>query len=205
MFNQGRSSQGAVSAAVPSPKAGRAALLKAHTHALHERLDARITSLEPFADRARYGRFLRVQYRFQDAVETGIDAATLAPFVPDLAERQRLHLIARDIADLGLGPPAAEPVARLSTAAAMLGWLYVAEGSTLGAAFLAKEAQKLGLDERFGARHLAPHPGGRGLHWRRFTQALDTAPLGAEGDALAAAAAAAAFAHVHALVEAELG
>jgi heme oxygenase len=204
MFIQDQTTPEVVPTAAPSATAGRAALLKAHTHALHERLDARIMSLEPFADRARYGRFLRVQYRFQDTVEAGIDAATLSPFVPDLAERRRLYLIARDIADLGLEAPPAEPVARLSTAAEMLGWLYVAEGSTLGAAFLAKEAQKLGLDESFGARHLAPHPGGRGLHWRRFTQALDAAPLGAEGDALAAAAAAAAFAHVRDLIEAEL-
>jgi heme oxygenase len=187
--------------AMPTP--GRAAMLRAKTAPLHERLDTRIMALQPFADRERYGRFLRVQYRFQDAVETGIDTAMLAPFVPDLAERRRLHLIARDLADLGLEAPAADPVARLGTPAEMLGWLYVAEGSTLGAAFLAKEAQKLGLHEGFGARHLAGHPGGRGLHWRNFTRALDAAPLGADGDDLAAAAATAAFEHVRALVEVE--
>src|SRR5688572_6295275 len=117
MFTQDRSAPEAVPAAAPSPKAGRAALLKEHTRALHERLDARIMSLGPFADRDRYGRFLHVQFRFQDAVEAGIDAAALAPFVPDLAERRRLHLIARDIADLGFEAPAAEPVARLATPA----------------------------------------------------------------------------------------
>lgn len=186
-----------------TPRPGRAAMLRAHTNALHERLDARIMALEPFADRARYGRFVRVQYRFQDAVEAGIDAGLLAPLVSDIAERRRLYLIARDLADLGLDAPAPEPVPRLSTPAEMLGWLYVAEGSTLGAAFLAKEAQKLGLDDRFGARHLAGHPGGRGLHWRNFTRALDAAPLDETGDALAAAAAASAFALVRDLVEAE--
>lgn len=54
-----------------------------------------------------------------------------------------------------------------------LGWLYVAEGSNLGAAFLLKEAKKLGLSETFGARHLAAAPEGRGLHWKTFIEALD--------------------------------
>jgi protein TonB len=55
-----------------------------------------------------------------------------------------------------------------------MGWLYVAEGSNLGAAFLLKEAVKLNLSGSFGARHLAGAPEGRGLHWRTFTAALDS-------------------------------
>ncbi len=58
-----------------------------------------------------------------------------------------------------------------------MGWLYVVEGSNLGAAFLLKDAAKLGLGEEFGARHLAGAPEGRGLHWRTFTAALDEIEL----------------------------
>lgn len=54
-----------------------------------------------------------------------------------------------------------------------LGWPYVAEGSNLGAAFLLKEAAKLGLSETFGARNLTGAPEGRGLNWRIFIAALD--------------------------------
>ena len=54
-----------------------------------------------------------------------------------------------------------------------LGWLYVAEGSNLGAAFLLKWAAALGLNETHGARHLAASPEGRARHWRSFTEALD--------------------------------
>jgi heme oxygenase len=182
----------------------RAAMLKAGTADLHERLDKRIIGHRPFENAKRYGRFLRVQYRFQNAVETVCDEAVLAGFVADIAERRRLHLIAQDLADLGLPAPADEPSTLPSSdPAEMLGWLYVAEGSTLGAAFLLKEAKKLGLDETFGARHMAPHPEGRGLHWKRFQQALDAADIGPTGDAAATHAAGAAFALVSDLVEVE--
>ena len=63
-----------------------------------------------------------------------------------------------------------------------LGWLFVTEGSTLGAASLLKRAKALGLSETHGARHLAGHPDGRGLHWRRFTTALDEIDLTPEGE-----------------------
>src|SRR5690606_18526810 len=81
-----------------------------------------------------------------------------------------------------------------------LGWLYVAEGSNLGAAFLIKEAAKLGLSQDFGARHLAGAPEGRGLHWRTFTAALDAVPLSDEDEARVIAGAEAAFRRVHGLV-----
>ena len=65
-----------------------------------------------------------------------------------------------------------------------LGWLYVSEGSTLGAAFLFKEAQTaLDLSAEFGARNLAASPAGRAQAWRAFVAALDTAALpGAHAD-----------------------
>ena len=60
-----------------------------------------------------------------------------------------------------------------------LGWLYVSEGSTLGAAFLFKEAkERLGLSETFGARNLAAYPRGRALAWRAFVESLDAPALG---------------------------
>ncbi len=59
-----------------------------------------------------------------------------------------------------------------------LGWLYVSEGSTLGAAFLFKQAQSdLGLSADFGARNLAAYPDGRATVWRRFVASLDSDTL----------------------------
>jgi len=62
-----------------------------------------------------------------------------------------------------------------------IGWLYCAEGSNLGAAFLMTDAQnKLRHNESPGARHLAPHMDGRGKHWRAFVSQFNQLPLNAE-------------------------
>lgn len=86
-----------------------------------------------------------------------------------------------------------------------LGWLYVAEGSNLGAAFLLKEAAKLGLSEAFGARHLAAAPEGRGLQWRTFTAALDALELSDDEEGRVVAGAEAAFRRVRGLVKDAFG
>lgn len=100
--------------------------------------------------------------------------------------------------DIDPGAPAFKGAVDLPTAF----WLYVAEGSNLGAAFLFKAAAALGLDASFGARHLAGHPDGRAQHWREFTAALDALELDLEEDARVIAGAEAAFGRVQALVDA---
>jgi len=184
--------------------AGRAKTLKAATAAAHERLDGRIMAAAPFADRERYGRFLQVQHGFHRDIDALYDEPALAALLPDIATRRRLPQIEADLADLGVAVPAAEAAPRFAADADLptaLGWLYVAEGSNLGAAFLIKDAAKIGLSEGFGARHLAGAPEGRGLHWRTFTAALDAAPLSPDEEARVVAGARAAFARVQQLVE----
>ncbi len=184
----------------------RAKRLKARTHTTHEQLDSRIMSLEPFRDRVRYGRFLRAQWGFHHEIDALYTHPDLTTLVPDLPERRRLELIAQDIRDLGQPAPRADapPVfgAGPVDVAEAFGWLYVAEGSNLGAAFLLKAAAPLGLDETFGARHLAPHPGGRGRHWRGFVAALDGLAFGDVEETRAVDGAAAAFRRVRGLVDA---
>ncbi len=178
--------------------------LRSATEAVHGRLDQRIMAADPFGDRARYGRFLLVQHAFHRDVDALYDGVELGRLLPDLADRRRLALIARDLGDLGLAPPGGElpPACSLDTAVpTALGWLYVAEGSNLGAAFLLKEAAKIELSESFGARHLAPAPQGRGLAWRTFTAALDAVVLSPDEENAVDAGAIAAFARVHSLVE----
>ena len=189
-------------AAVAAPS--RSQLLRSRTTTAHAHLDARIMAGAPFSSRENYGQFLRVQHAFHRDIAVLFTHPALDALLPDLPGRQRLPAIEQDLADLGLSPDAeaAAPVfgddAAVPTA---LGWLYVAEGSNLGAAFLLKQAAVLGLDENFGARHLAGHPDGRGLHWRTFTAALDGLSLPeAEEDAMVAGATAA-FDRVRGLVE----
>lgn len=180
--------------------------LRARTTAAHQSLDAAISARDPFGDRERYGRFLAVQMAFHAAIDPLYCDPALADALPDLERRRRAVLVRQDMLDLGLDPAAAEADASVPTDfAAGLGWLYVAEGSNLGAAFLLKEAQKLGLSETFGARHLAAPAEGRGLSWRTFAAALDAAPLAAEDEPKVIHAAEAAFRRVAALVEAKMG
>ncbi len=64
-----------------------------------------------------------------------------------------------------------------------LGWIFVSEGSKLGAAFLIKRAVGLGLSETFGARHLGEPAGGRAEGWKSFIKTLDSLEFSAEEEA----------------------
>lgn len=184
----------------------RSKRLKAATNATHDRLDQAIMGHEPFASRERYGLFVKVQHAFHREIDALYEVPALDALLPDLEGRRRLSRIGQDLADLGFPPPAydRDPVFRTGAAVDLptaLGWLYVAEGSNLGAAFLLKEALKLGLTEEFGAWHLAGAPEGRGLHWRTFTAALDEVALSDHDEARVVAGAETAFRRVHGLVD----
>jgi heme oxygenase len=185
---------------------GRAKRLKEATHETHDRLDKSIMAHKPFESRVRYGLFVKVQHQFHREIDALYASPALDKLLPDLAGRRRFNLIEQDLADLDVTAPSsdASPVfARdadvdLPTA---LGWLYVAEGSNLGAAFLIKAAEKIGLSETFGARHLAAAPEGRGLHWKTFTAALDGVSLTGPEEERVIEGAHAAFARVQGLVD----
>lgn len=158
--------------------------LKLSTHAAHKRVDKAIMALSPFANLDGYKRFLTVQYQFQRYTAPLYEQAELREWLEQLAQRCRFNAVKLDAKDLSIkedelnislaSPP---PIDSL---AAALGWLYVNEGSNLGAAFLLKYATQLGLSANFGARHLAPSDAGRGLHWRYFIAQLDAVPLSSE-------------------------
>ncbi|MBN9020915.1 MAG: biliverdin-producing heme oxygenase [Rhizobiales bacterium] len=176
----------------------RAERLKQETHALHERLDTSIAGKSPFADRDSYAAFVEIQYRFYAAIEPLYRDPRLGALIPGLPARSRLAAAERDLADLGRVAPEVAPKAIPEGEA--LGWLYVSEGSTLGAAFLLKAVAAIGFDEENGARHMAAAPEGRGKHWRDFKDALNAVPLTPAEDVHVIAGANAAFAHVQSLV-----
>lgn len=136
-------------------------------------MDARI-----FDTTARFAMFLRVQYRFHRCIAPLYEQAALHRVLPGMPDRRRLAAIEQDLADLYIAPPcrADERLAGLPLPVA-LGWLYVAEGSTLGGAVIFRHVSRLGLHARFGAGHLAPPPEGVAPRWRRFTAALDAVAL----------------------------
>ena len=129
-------------------------------------------------------------------MQTRCTTTRAGPPVPDLAERRRYDSIAADLRDLDRPLPELReaPISSTLDVASAMGWLYVVEGSKLGAAILYKLAGKLGLDENCGARHLAGHPDGRARHWRAFTAALDGLLLDEAAEQRVTAGAVAAFA-----------
>jgi len=181
------------------------ARLKTETRSAHAALDSRIGEGRPFASRDNYGRFLLVQHDFHALVSELYHCPDLAEaLMPDLAARDRFAQVVLDLADLGIVPPARPTWSQKVPRAEAIGWLYVAEGSNLGAAFLLRSAQALGLSEAWGARHLAGSSDGRGLHWRQFTGALDALGLDEADQAGAVVGATNAFNRVRELVEQHL-
>lgn len=180
--------------------------LKAATRSAHDGLDHRIMAFQPFSSLARYAAFLQVQFRFHRDVAPLFGEAALERLLPGLSDRQRLSAVSADLGDLGQAVPTGYKPVELATGAALdlptaLGWLYVEEGSNLGAAFLFKAAAALGLDATRGARHLAPLPGGRAMSWKEFVAQLDAVPLTPAEIERAEAAARAAFERVRRHVE----
>lgn len=190
------------STATSQAETSRTKRLKAATRGAHEALDTFITTAKPFESRSNFAKYVQSQYLFHHDVDAFYQNERLHRLLPDLQGRRRLGLIEQDLVDLETSVPTPGEVhfhdapATFDVAQAM-GWLYVVEGSNLGAAFLLKDAAKLGLDETFGARHLAGAPEGRGLHWRTFVAALDAIDLSEDEEYRVIAGAEAAFHAVH--------
>ena len=151
------------------------------THAPHEQLDKAVKANAPFESLASYSRFLSAQYLFQQELKALYTDPQLIQLIADLPDRCRADQAKADLNDLDtpIPAPVAGAVAMPSQAEA-LGWLFVSEGSKLGAAFLIKRAVALNLSETFGARHLGEPAGGRADGWKRFIRILDDLPFSEE-------------------------
>lgn len=189
------------------PVASLSGRLRSGTRSSHQGLDDMIMAAAPFAAIDRYARFVAMQWAFHRDIDALYDDARLNAWLPGLAARRRIERIAADLVDLQVEipefvpPPRFAPNAPLDPAAA-LGWLYVAEGSNLGASVLRKLATSIGLSDGFGARHLAPDGDGPAAHWRAFTVPLDAIALTDRQALQAIDGASAAFAHVRGLCDA---
>ncbi|WP_133749570.1 biliverdin-producing heme oxygenase [Pseudomonas sp. LP_7_YM] len=163
---------------MPQDSIRRSQRLNQITHGPHEQLDKAVKANAPFETLASYTRFLSAQYLFQQELKVLYNDPRLSALIADLPERCRAEQAKADLKDLGTVIPA--PVTGgvdAPSQAEALGWLFVSEGSKLGAAFLIKRAQALNLSETFGARHLGEPVGGRAEGWKRFIRILDDLPL----------------------------
>lgn len=174
-----------MTAAAPTQRPSlRSQRLNQITHEPHAKLDALVKAHGPFETQANFARFVVAQYLFQSELVALYNDPELIAIVPDLAERCRAEAAKADLTDLDTPIPA--PVAgavKQPGKAEALGWLFVSEGSKLGAAFLIKRAVGLGLSETFGARHLGEPAGGRAEGWKNFVRTLDGLAFSAEEEA----------------------
>ncbi|CAM3047538.1 biliverdin-producing heme oxygenase [Pseudomonas floridensis] len=172
------------------------------THAPHEQLDKAVKTHAPFESLHSYARFLVAQYLFQSELQPLYNDPALKAIVADLPARCRAEEAGADLADLGIETPSpVDGAVQQPGFAQALGWLFVSEGSKLGAAFLIKRAAALSLSDSFGARHLGEPAGGRAAGWKTFIKTLDELPLSAEQEAQLDEGAIAAFERFNVLLQ----
>lgn len=152
------------------------ARLKQESSSEHDRMEILMRKSGTFESKENYAQFTLSQYYFQKDVENLYLDPKVQQLIPDLDVRGRSEAALQDLKDLGIEPQQQIIATETVGFPESLGWIYVSEGSTLGAAFLFKEAQaKFGFNAEFAARNLAAYPEGRAVVWKRFKQTLDEA------------------------------
>lgn len=138
--------------------------LRAATSDAHERLDARFSTFD-LSHPVDYGAFLRAQAGAFFAVEDALDDAGVESVIADWPERRRSAALRADLTALNLPEPAPVAVPALTSEAAVLGALYVLEGSRLGGAVLLRQVPGT-LPKTFLTA-------GNPAAWRAFVTVLD--------------------------------
>ncbi|WP_082546734.1 biliverdin-producing heme oxygenase [Rhizobium sp. Root483D2] len=154
------------------PDRSRRAQLRETTSQAHASLDRMVGSFDS-AD--SYKSYLRGICAFREAVERKLTSTGWPPHCDGWSPELFSDLIAQDLQNLGVNPqPMVEEPDVEQSPEALLGMLYVLEGSALGARVLYKRAQTLGFDADFGARHLAVQSR-RSDRWPAFLALLENA------------------------------
>jgi heme oxygenase (biliverdin-IX-beta and delta-forming) len=155
--------------------------LKQETLTEHDRMERLMEQSGVFDSQNNYAQFTLSQYYFQKDVEHLYLDQKVQALIPDLDVRGRSEAAYQDLVDLEIKPQQETVATNSVQYPESLGWIYVSEGSTLGAAFLYKAAQaKFGFNADFAARNLAAYPEGRAIVWKRFKQTLDGAGFNEE-------------------------
>lgn len=173
-----------------SPTPSARMFLRAQTAADHDRVDRAFGAFD-LSNRDGYRAFLLAQADALLPVEQAIDAADPAGLLPDWPERRRAALLVADLAELGEGAPDPARIhdewgPLMSDAAALLGAVYVLEGSRLGGSVLAR-----GIAAALPTRFIACPPAPQ--RWRSLIQIMDTQIVTEDQRATALAAARSVF------------
>lgn len=156
--------------------------IKNKTGGEHERLRNLLIELDLFKNLEQYKKFTLAQYNFHCVVEDLFIEHDINELIPNIKCTERLITLRKDLEDLHIHPEGVSiKNTIISNRYEALGWLYVSEGSTLGAAMILKGVKsEYGLSENFGARNLGEYPEGRAIYWANFTDGLNKLHLNLE-------------------------
>jgi len=138
--------------------------LRSATSVHHQRVDA-VFSVAILDDRRSYGAFLLAQAAAHLPVEEALERDGINDIIADWADRRRGDRLAADLLDLGIAQPARVALPAFDGKEALLGALYVLEGSRLGGTIL-----KRSVPPDFPARFLG---GVNSAAWQSLIVALD--------------------------------
>ena len=158
--------------------------LREATAPAHARLDGLFSSLD-LGDAADYARFLTAQAGAFLDLEAALEAAGVAEVLDDWPVRRRSRALRDDLTALGEPIPAPQSPPALPGPAAILGAVYVLEGSRLGGAMLVRT-----VPDAAPKSFLTP---GNPLLWRTFVAILDERLSSGDERAEAARSASAVF------------
>jgi heme oxygenase len=154
--------------------------LKAATSAAHHALDEQLSVLD-LTSTAHYRCFLQANAAALLPLEAALEQARVAEMFEDWPLRARSDAIIADLGRLNGTAVPLPPPAELLDRCAMLGTLYVLEGSRLGAAYLVRiVAASVDARVRAATQYLR-HGTGQGL-WRSFLARLEREPVAADDE-----------------------
>jgi heme oxygenase len=147
--------------------------LKTETRPAHDRIERAIDLERRIASKDHYRRLLIRFYGFHSAWEDA--AMAKAPDPGFFRSRCKTALLVKDLQALGLQPadirrlPPCRPLMPLRAPEAVLGSMYVVEGSTLGGAIIARDVERLlGLNAETGCAYFRSYGRDIGPMWKTF-------------------------------------
>lgn len=161
-------------------------LLRDATAEEHARLDAKLGALD-LCTVTGYRKFLEINAAALLPLERQLVRAGVRDVVPDWDDRARTDALLSDLSRLG-GTPRLLDAPALTDRAAVLGTLYVLEGSRLGAAYLLRQVRQCSDPVISGNTAFLAHGAGRAL-WPGFLAILEShaGDIGDEADIVAPA------------------
>ena len=153
------------------------ARLKTETRAAHDRIEAAMDLDRRIAKRDGYRDLLIRFYGFHKAWEE--EAADKAHDRSFFERRRKTQHLVQDLEALGLKSediirlPQCRPLMPLSAPEAVLGSMYVVEGSTLGGAIIARDVEnRLGLTAETGCAYFRSYGRDIAAMWKSFGAVL---------------------------------